>query len=115
MSETMKRACRAFSEQRLRSLLGLLFAGAVHADTLHGRVVRVDDGDTIAVLDQNNRQQKVRLTGIGAPEKCQPFYNVSRQPLVDLVFQKDIAISYKKFDRDGGRSAKSSSMIATSI
>ena len=86
---------------RVSLLAGLLAASAVHADTLYGRVVRVSDGDTITVLDENNRQHKARLTGIDAPEKCQPFYNLSRQYLADLVFQKNVAISYHKFDRNG--------------
>lgn len=64
-------------------------------------MIRISDGDTIVVLDENNRQHRVRLTGIDAPEKCQPFYNVSRQHLAHLVFQKKVAISYGKFDRNG--------------
>jgi endonuclease YncB( thermonuclease family) len=38
-----------------------------------GRVVGVTDGDTITVLDITNVQHKVRLAGIDAPEKKQPF------------------------------------------
>jgi endonuclease YncB( thermonuclease family) len=40
----------------------------VQAGTLTGRVVRVSDGDTIVVLDANNAQYKIRLTGTDAPE-----------------------------------------------
>lgn len=34
-----------------------------------GKVVRVFDGDTIAVLNSQKQQVKVRLYGIDAPEK----------------------------------------------
>lgn len=40
------------------------------ADTLTGTVVKVADGDTITVLD-NNSQYKIRLQGIDAPETGQ--------------------------------------------
>ncbi len=40
------------------------------ANTITGKVVKVADGDTITVLD-NNIQHKIRLQGIGAPETGQ--------------------------------------------
>lgn len=51
----------------------LLSAGVVLADTLTGKVVGVSDGDTITVLDSDKRQHKIRVAGIDAPEKNQPF------------------------------------------
>ena len=53
-----------------------------------GRVVAVTDGDTIKVLDNTNTQHKVRLTGIDAPEKGQPFDNKSREHLASMVAGK---------------------------
>ena len=53
--------------------------GAAHADTLTGRVVGVTDGDTITVLDADRQQHKIRLGGIDAPEKAQPFGQRSRR------------------------------------
>ena len=52
----------------------LIFAvqGAA-ADTLSGRVVAIADGDAVTVLDQKHEQHKVRLSGIDAPERAQPF------------------------------------------
>ena len=50
----------------------LLFVGSAWAD-ITGRVVAVTDGDTIKVLDADNTQHKVRLTGIDAPEKSSPM------------------------------------------
>ena len=69
------------------------------AATLEGRVVGVADGDTITILDASNTQYKIRLAGIDAPEKKQPFGNVSKQFLSDLVFGKQVIVEYQKLDR----------------
>jgi endonuclease YncB( thermonuclease family) len=44
-----------------------------HSDTLQGHVVGVTEGDTITLLDATNTQHKIRVAGIDAPEKKQPF------------------------------------------
>ncbi len=49
----------------------LLFATAVFADTLTGKVVKITDGDTVYVLDANYKEHKIRLAGIDAPERKQ--------------------------------------------
>ncbi len=70
-------------------LLALTFIFSIQvaiAETITGGVIGVSDGDTITVLDQNNTQYKIRLAGIDAPEKKQPFGNVSKKSLSDLVF-----------------------------
>ena len=51
----------------------LMTLGAVRAEVLTGHVVGVADGDTITVLDADKVQHKVRLSGIDALEKNQPF------------------------------------------
>lgn len=79
----------------------LLFVTSVQAETLEGRVVGVADGDTITILDNNNTQYKIRLAGIDAPEKKQPFGNVSKKSLSDLVYGKQVTIDWNKQDRYG--------------
>jgi endonuclease YncB( thermonuclease family) len=37
--------------------------------TLEGIDVHIADGDTITVLDANKDQRKIRILGIGVPEK----------------------------------------------
>jgi endonuclease YncB( thermonuclease family) len=66
---------------------------------LSGRVVKIADGDTLTVLDKSNRQHKIRLVGIDAPEHAQPFGTVSRQNLAHLVFGKTVAVEWHKQDR----------------
>lgn len=81
-------------------LLILLAAAFAHADVT-GRVVSVTDGDTIKVLDSEQVQHKVRLTGIDAPERGQPFGTVSRDHLASLVAGKEVWVESTKSDRYG--------------
>jgi endonuclease YncB( thermonuclease family) len=79
----------------------VLFASSVQAETLTGYVVSVADGDTITVLDASKVQYKIRLSGIDAPEKAQPFGDRSKQNLARMVFNKDVSIEWSKQDRYG--------------
>ena len=49
-------------------VLLLLVASSSFAATLIGRVVGVNDGDTITILDADKVQHKIRLAGIDAPD-----------------------------------------------
>ncbi len=77
------------------ALVLALAGGAVAADL---RVVRIADGDTFTGLDAENRQVKVRLHGIDAPEAKQAFGTVARKALADLVAEK--VVSVEEVDRD---------------
>ena len=81
-------------------ILLLLAASATYADVT-GRVVAVTDGDTIKVLDAHQVQHKVRLTGIDAPERGQPFGTVTRDHLASMVAGKDVRVESTKDDRYG--------------
>lgn len=69
--------------------------------TVSGKVVKIADGDTITILDEQNVQHKIRLQGIDAPEHRQDFGEVSRENLASLVFGKYVKIDYEKVDRYG--------------
>jgi endonuclease YncB( thermonuclease family) len=47
----------------------------------------------------DSRQHKVRLLGIDAPEKNQPFGNQSKQSLAEMVFSKTVVIDFNKRDK----------------
>jgi endonuclease YncB( thermonuclease family) len=68
---------------------------------LTGKVVKVVDGDTIYVLDDALTQHKIRLSGIDAPEKNQPYGLASRKHLASLVAGKSVTVEYTKHDRYG--------------
>lgn len=61
----------------------------------------VADGDTVTVLDSSDTQHRIRLEGIDAPESHQAFGSRSKQNLSDLVFGKDITVTYYKTDQYG--------------
>ncbi len=77
-----------------------LFTAVAQAD-IDGKVVGVSDGDTIKVLDANNVLYKIRLTGIDAPEKAQPFGMASRDHLASMVAGKVVRVESSKTDRYG--------------
>ena len=77
----------------------LLVAIGAHANILTGRVVGVADGDTITLLDADRNQYKIRLGGIDAPEKAQPFGQRSKENLSRMVFGKDVRVEWDKRDR----------------
>ena len=67
----------------------LMVTLSVSAENLTGRVVRVSDGDTFVLLVDGNKQVRVRLHGIDAPEMSggQPYCRQSRQALADMIEQ----------------------------
>ena len=86
---------------KLFSLALLLFSFGLNAGTIQGKVVGVADGDTITVLDATNTQHKIRLQGIDAPEKAQPFGQKSKQSLSQMVQSKQVTVEYQKKDKYG--------------
>lgn len=73
---------------------------------LSGKVVSVTDGDTLKLLDAKNQQHTIRLAGIDAPEKAQPFGNAAKKHLGDLVADKQVCTSGSKTDKYGRTVAK---------
>jgi endonuclease YncB( thermonuclease family) len=71
----------------------------VQGAEIAGRVVGVSDGDTITLLDSQRVQHKVRLQGIDAPEKKQPFGQRAKEHLSNQVFNRFVTVQYDKRDR----------------
>jgi endonuclease YncB( thermonuclease family) len=87
----------------IRLIVALCLVGSTTASghTIEGRIVGVHDGDTITLLDADNRQHKIRLDGIDAPELGQPFGRASKQHLVALVANREAVAECGKADRYG--------------
>ena len=66
---------------------------------LSGKVIKVTDGDTIKILTPTNEQIKIRLYGIDAPEKKQPFGKKSKEFLAGLIAGKFVEIEEYGKDR----------------
>lgn len=76
----------------------LLCAACANADELTGRVIDVASGDNITIVDSSNTEFKVRLSGIDAPEKQQPFGVESKKSLSDLIYGKEVTVNWIKRD-----------------
>ena len=59
----------------------------LNAQTIHGKVVHVSDGDTITILDEGKVENKVRLNRIDAPEKGLAFGDEGMMLLHESYFQ----------------------------
>ena len=65
-----------------------------------GRVVKIQDGDTLTVL-VSKKQITVRLIDIDAPERKQPFGTSSRQSLAEMCAGKFAEVAERGKDRYG--------------
>ncbi|MFA5119448.1 MAG: thermonuclease family protein [Candidatus Omnitrophota bacterium] len=84
------------------TLLLFLYASLLSAaEILKGRVVGVHDGDTITLLMEANKQVKIRLAQIDAPESDQAFGQRSKQSLSDMAFNKNIQVEKETIDKYG--------------
>lgn len=79
----------------------LLAAPAAALADFGGRVVHVQDGDTLTVLAYRNRQVRVRLDAIDAPELGQAFGKRSKQSLTELCAAKPAIVIERGKDRYG--------------
>jgi len=95
-----------YALRQVITILLLALACTAHAETISGRVVGVADGDTITVLDADKVQHKIRLSGIDAPEKKQPFGNRSKESLSELAFDKTVNVETTKRDKYGRQIGK---------
>ena len=71
----------------------------IDACKLQGMVIKVTDGDTINILDADKVKHKIRLAGIDAPERGQPFGTASTKFLAKHVNQKTVCVAWHKLDK----------------
>src|SRR5687768_12823886 len=71
------------------------------AADLSGRVVSVPDGDTITIQTGDRAHYRVRLDGIDAPERTQPYSQLSRKNLLARVEGQHVTVTSSKTDRFG--------------
>jgi endonuclease YncB( thermonuclease family) len=84
---------------RLLLLVFLLAGQPVLAAELFGQVVGIHDGDTLTLLTPENRQVRIRLAGIDAPESRQPYGSRAQQELSTLSFRKQARVVVQDTDR----------------
>src|SRR5918911_4102712 len=84
----------------LAFLLVGFVSGNAEGATLFGRVVEVNDGDVITVFNLN-RPVRIKLLAVDAPEAGQPFGDVAKKHLSDLVYDKSVLVEYWGISGDG--------------
>jgi len=80
-------------------MLLLLISTGVPAEMLTGRIVSISDGDTLTLLDAEHVPHKIRVAGIDAPEKKQPFGEKSKTSLSALAHNRTADADCRKIDR----------------
>lgn len=84
----------------MKRLLLFLLLAAGPALAYEARVVGVTDGDTLRVL-KDRTQIRIRIFGIDAPERGQPFCTQSKKRLSQIVFRKTVKVEFKEKDKYG--------------
>ncbi|WP_321478238.1 thermonuclease family protein [uncultured Paludibaculum sp.] len=81
----------------LRGLALVLLAVVASADgeTWTGKVVGIQDGDTITIM-LAGKQAHVRLDGIDCPELGQPFGHKARERTAELAFGRTVTVRAEK-------------------
>lgn len=84
-------------------VLGVYLSSPEHvlAATIEGMVVRVSDGDTITLIDSNQRKYRVRFLGIDAPEKNQKYGQICGRSLKSKLEGNNVVVEYRNKDRYG--------------
>ncbi|MGL5936779.1 MAG: thermonuclease family protein [Cetobacterium sp.] len=82
-------------------ILSLFMMVLSFATTIKGKVIKVADGDTITILEENGENTRVRFYGIDAPEKKQEYGIKSLDVLKKLIDKKEVEIDVKDKDQYG--------------
>jgi len=64
-----------------------------------GKVIKITDGDTVHVLDAEKTTHKIRLAGIDAPERGQPYGKAAGKFLSKQINQQTVCVDWHKRDR----------------
>lgn len=80
---------------------GAVGVAALATAPFSARAVGVSDGDTVVVLADDGVRHRIRIGGIDAPEKGQPFADVSRRHLAGLLREQVLRVEPIKRDPYG--------------
>jgi endonuclease YncB( thermonuclease family) len=79
--------------------LAFLLAAPLNAAIFRATLHKVWDGDTIDVVDERGREFRIRLSGIDAPERDQPFGQLSGESLRRLLSAGPLIVDAVSVDR----------------
>ena len=76
--------------------VALLFGAVAYcyaqSDDYLATCVRVIDGDTLTVADENQNLHRIRIVGMDAPELAQPYGRAAKAALSELVLHKEVHV-----------------------
>ena len=83
-------------------LLTLVVTGgtAYRVNEQSGKVIKIIDGDTFDMLTRENKTVRIRMNGIDCPERKQDYYQVAKDALGNLIFQKNVELQVTGRDRN---------------
>lgn len=64
-----------------------------------GKVIAIIDGDSIKILDNAKQQHEIRILGIDAPEKGQPYSKAAKKYLNQLIAKKTVCLEPMETDK----------------
>ena len=73
-------------------LFGVVAYCYAQSDDYLATCVRVIDGDTLTVADENQNLHRIRIVGMDAPELAQPYGRASKAALSELVLHKEVHV-----------------------
>lgn len=76
-------------------------AASAREPDLFGVALSVVDGDSLVLRTDDDRRLQIRIAGIDAPEKGQPFSDVSRRHLAGLMRDRTLRVAPLRLDRYG--------------
>jgi endonuclease YncB( thermonuclease family) len=79
--------------------LWLICGSAFAAEQVTGKVARVFDGDSFILSSVDGATIEVRLAGIDAPEKNQPYADNARAALRGLILDRNLRLEVLDVDR----------------
>ena len=85
--------------------VALLFGAVAYcyaqSDDYLATCVRVIDGDTLTVADENQNLHRIRIVGMDAPELAQPYGRAAKAALSELVLHKEVHVVPAGVDKYG--------------
>jgi endonuclease YncB( thermonuclease family) len=76
------------------------------ARQMQARIAKINDGDTITVIDMAQKRHVVQLDGIDAPELGQPYGEAAKKHLERRLVKKNVVIIWNKTTSEGAKLGK---------
>lgn len=87
-------------------VLVMAAASFTMAETFSGKVVAIGDGDSLTVLTASQKQVRIRLEEIDAPESKQAFGSAAKKSLAELAFGHEVKVIASTTDDYGRKVAQ---------